>query len=158
MRAAGGRAQGGYGIADAHLSERDDVHVAFNNEQARELVGGLARLIKAIELGALVENRRLWGVEIFGFVVSQNAATETDSPAAGVANGEHNAVAEAVVAAIAAAPARLTGFAFDNHAAFEQVFFLLRGGGAGLEQVVPARRCVAKAEVAGDSATETAAF
>jgi len=111
----------------------------------------LARLVQAIEFLALVEYRGFRGVQVLGLVVAQYTAAEGDHPAAAVADGEHDAVAEAVVA-----PAVLG--VLDQQAGVDHDFLLQGIGAQLLEQVVPAGRGEAEAEVASDFTGQAAAL
>jgi hypothetical protein len=97
--AGGGGAQGGHGVADAELGQGHHVHVALHHQQAFQLAFRLARLEQAVQLLALVEHGAFRAVEVLGLVVAQHPAAEADHPAAAVADGEHDPVAEAVVGA-----------------------------------------------------------
>src|SRR5262249_1578753 len=76
---------------------RDHVDIAFDRDQLGALVGRLARDLAIVERGALVEERRLGRVEIFGRnVLLQRAAAERDDATGEIADRKHDAVAEAV--------------------------------------------------------------
>ncbi len=101
--------------------------------------------IQAVEFLAFVEYRGFRRVQVLGFVVAQYPAAEGDDTAAAVADREHHAVAEAVIA--------FAGFGvLDQQAGIDHGFLLQGVAAQVLEQVVPARRCEAEAEVAGDFA------
>ena len=148
---AGSGAQGGDGIAQTLLGQGNDVHVALDHHDLVEIAVVLARLVQAVELLALVEHRGFRRVQVFGLVVAQYAAAEGDDPAAAVADGEHDAVAEAVIA-----PAVFG--VLDQQAGVDHGFLLQGVGAQMLEQVVPAGRCEAQAEVAGDDAGQPASL
>ena len=146
---AGGRAQGRHGVAQTLLGQGDDVHIAFDHHDLVEIAVVLARLVQAVELLAFVEHRGFRRIEVLGLVVTQHAAAEGDHPATAVADGEHDAVAEAVVA-----PAVLG--VLDQQASVDHDFLLQGVGAQLLEQVVPAGRGEADAEVAGYFAGQAA--
>src|SRR5690606_23211088 len=98
MLFAGGRAECGDRIGDAVLGQCDHIHVAFHHQNVVQLTVLAAGLVQAIQLPALLEHRRFGGVQVLGLVVAQHPAAETDDPPAAVADGEDDAVAEAVVA------------------------------------------------------------
>ena len=76
----------------------DHVHVAFGDEDAVLVVGGLARAVHVEQHVALVEERGLRGVQIFGGLRGiERASPEGDDAAFQVLDREHDAVAEAVV-------------------------------------------------------------
>ena len=79
------------------LGQGDHVHVAFDHQNPFQVGGVFWRLVKAVEFPAFLENRGLRRVQVLGLVVTQHPATEGDHPAALVADGEHNAIAEAIV-------------------------------------------------------------
>ncbi len=103
------------GLGDPGAVEGDHVHIAFDDDQA---LGGAARragAVDVVERAALVEERRVRGVEIFGLAFAEDAAAERDDPAARVADRDHQPAAEAVVALLA-------GFLrLDQHAGFDQL-------------------------------------
>ena len=139
----GGRgAERGHRERDAVLGQGDDVHVALDHHQALELAYRGARLVEAVELTALVEQRALGGIHVLGRVVGQGAPAEADHAATPVADRKHHAIAEPVVAAPFAA--------LDQQAELEQA-----GGGLaaeGIAQTVPAGRRVAETEARRDRA------
>ena len=65
------------------------------------LAGVLARLEEAVELLAFAKDRRLGRVQVLRLAGVEHAAAEADDLAARVADREHDAVAEPVVAAAA---------------------------------------------------------
>ena len=65
--------------------------------------------VEPIESDALVEDRRLGGVEVLGLVVANGAAAEPDDPAISVADRKHEPVTEAVVVAAAVPSLKQTG-------------------------------------------------
>lgn len=111
----------------------------------------LACLVQAVEFLALVEHRGFRGVQVLGFVVAEHPATEGDDAPAAVADREHHPVAEAVVA--------LAAFGvLDQQAGIDHHLLLQGVGTQVLEQVVPAWRGEAQAEVAGDFPGQAAAL
>ena len=90
------------------------------------------------------------GVQVFGFVVSEHAATKgNDSPTL-VLYREHDPLTKAVVGA-----PLVVG---DQHARFFEQFLSGLIFTISLHQVVPARWCKADPKVAGNLAREAAAF
>ncbi len=68
-------------------------------------------------------------IEVFGLVVAEHAPTKGDRSAACIANGEHDAMSEAVVAlelACGALGIALPVFAFDYHASLKQIALAFR--------------------------------
>ena len=59
------RAERRDGLRHAELVQADHVHVAFDDDQARNLLMRLAHLPEAEQFAALVEQRRLRRIEIF---------------------------------------------------------------------------------------------
>ncbi|MNJ42724.1 hypothetical protein D3C77_376990 [compost metagenome] len=148
---AGGRAQGGHRIAQALLREGDDVHVAFDHDDLIEVAVELARLVKPVQLLALVEHRGFRGVQVLGLVVAQHPAAEGNDPATAVSDREHHPVTEAVVA--------LAGLGvLDQQAGIDHGLLLQGIAAQVLEQVVPAWRSKAQAEIAGDLTGQAAAL
>ncbi|MNZ64312.1 hypothetical protein D3C78_824800 [compost metagenome] len=148
---AGGGAEGGHGVAQALLGQGNHVHVALDDDDFVEVAVVLACLVQAVEFLALVEHRGFRGVQVLGFVVAEHPATEGDDAPAAVADREHHPVAEAVVA--------LAAFGvLDQQAGIDHHLLLQGVGTQVLEQVVPAWRGEAQAEVAGDFPGQAAAL
>ena len=147
MLGSGGGAQCGHAIADAELRQRHYVHIAFHHQDAAGFFHGGAGFVEAVEVFAFIEQRGVRRVEVFGFGVVQHAAAEADNLPAAVADGEHDAVAEAVVVA---------AVFFNHHAAVDQRFG--RVGGETLRQRPPAVGRIAQAVVGGDFVGEAAFF
>src|SRR5262249_19639704 len=57
------------------------------------------RLVEAVELAPLLEERRFRRVEVLGLAFAEDASTETDDVSTRVENRKHHAIAEAVIAA-----------------------------------------------------------
>ena len=73
-------------IARSHHG--DHVHIAFDRDHGRAAMGGLARRRAVVEHRALVEERRLRGVEVFGRrILVERAAAERHDPAGEIAIG-----------------------------------------------------------------------
>jgi hypothetical protein len=106
----------------------------------------LVTCTQAVEFPALLEQRRFGGIEVLWFPLADHPAAEADDIAAGIEDGEHDAVAEAVVA--------LARVAFDDQTAVDQRLVLVIAEDLG--QVLPAVRCVAQAEAGGDLAGQAA--
>ena len=98
-----------------------------------------------------MEYRGLRRVEIFGLVVAQHPTAEGDHPTTAVADGKHHAVAKAVVALAVLG-------VLDQQSGIDQRLLLKRVAAEVLHQVVPAGRCEAQAEVAGDDAGQPASL
>ncbi len=101
-------------FSETGLGERDHIHIALDHDDTPGLACGGCRLVEIVERSALVEERRLGGVQIFWFAAVQNAPTKGDHPAALVCNGDHDPAPEPVVAFAALV---LRG---DQHAGFDQ--------------------------------------
>ena len=151
MVGGAGGAQRRHRVAHAELRQRDHVHVAFGDQDEAALADRRARLEQAVELAALQEDRRLGRVQVFRLALVQHPPAEADDLALGVADREHDAVAEAVVAAL------LAGLVLqDDQAGLDQLGVVVFAEGAG--QAVPARRRIAQAEARGDLAGQAAAL
>ena len=102
LRLGQGRAHGRHGRNPRPLAG-DDVHVSFHHHQRRVGVGGrvggdLAGFGKAVEHPALVEERRVRPVQIFGPRLGiQRPAAEREQPPAPVGDGKDYPVAEPVI-------------------------------------------------------------
>ena len=101
-------------LGDAGAVEGDHVHIAFDDDQAPGGAAGGAGAVDVVERAALVEERRVGGIEIFGLAVAEDPAAEADHPSARVADREHQPAAETVVAVLAAF------FGLDEHAGFDR--------------------------------------
>ena len=94
-----GRAQSGHRVGDAHAVAADDVDLSFAQHAGAGLDHGLARAIQCIEHAALAKDGGLGRIEVFAaaLIAGQDAPAEGQHPVAGVADGKHEAVPEAVV-------------------------------------------------------------
>ena len=85
-------------VVDAGLGEGDHVHVALGDDDGAGLGGGGAGRADVVEGAALVEERRVGRVQVLRLLPrGDGAGAEGDAAAAGVADREDDAVAEAVV-------------------------------------------------------------
>ncbi len=76
---------------------RDHIDVAFNDDDRRTIVRGLARGGNIVERCAFMKERRLRRVQIFRLrIFLQRAAAEGNDPAAKIADRKHHAIAEAI--------------------------------------------------------------
>ncbi len=90
-------AERGDDLADPRRVERDHVHLALDHDQALRGAAGGAGEVEVEQGAALVEQRRVGGVEIFGLAGAEDAAAESDHPAALVLDRIGQPAAEAVV-------------------------------------------------------------
>ena len=97
----------------------DDVHVALDDQQARQFALGLLCFVQAVEFLALVKDRPFPASSGTSAPRRDDPAAETDDAAAAVADREHDPVAKAVV--MAAAIPR------DDQTGVEQLLALLGG-------------------------------
>ena len=133
------------------LGEGDDVHVTLDDDDFVEVAVVLACFIEAVELLAFMKDRGFRRVQVFRLVVAEYPATESDDAAAGIADREHHAIAEAVIA--------FAGFGvLDQQAGVDHGLLLQSVAAQMFEQVVPARRREAETEVPGDLAGQSAAL
>src|SRR5258708_26442013 len=93
-----GSTERGYRVADAELRKRDHVHVALDHHHAARRADRIARLHQPIDFAALLEERRLGRVQVFGLAVSDHAPAEADHGAARTEDREHHTLAEAILA------------------------------------------------------------
>ncbi len=115
-------------------------------------------LEQPVQLRALAEQRSLGRVQVLGLALPHHAPAEADHGPLGVADREHDAVAEAVVAARLAV--RIALLAFDQQAALDQRrrhVVITIAAEHGLK-ALPVIRRIAQAEVRGDLAGEAAAL
>ena len=87
-----------HGVLEARLRQRDDVHVALDDQRVAALADRRARLEQAVELAALAEHGRLGGVQVLRLAAIENAAAESDHRALHRPDRKHDPVAEAVIA------------------------------------------------------------
>ena len=85
-------------VFDAMLGKRHHIHVAFDDHGRARRTDRRSRLKKPVELVAFHEQRRLRGIEVLRFPSIEDTATKSDHPPTGIVNGEHDAIAKAVVA------------------------------------------------------------
>ena len=138
VHGGGGGAQRGHGVVAAVLVQHHHVHVALHHQHATTGADALTRLEEAVELMPLGKQRPLGRVEVLGFPLSQHPPAEADDLAARVADGKHDALAEAVVA--------LAVFTGNHQPGSHGVL----GGVVGQHafQIAPAGRRVAQPEMA----------
>ncbi|MCY1520501.1 hypothetical protein D9M68_552810 [compost metagenome] len=150
------RAERGDRVREAELRQRDHVHVALGDERVAAVAEGGAGFVQAVELAALAEDGRLGRVQVLGLFVAEHAPAEADALALDVADREHHAVAEAVVA-LGLLVAELAFLVVDDHQpALGEQRIVVVGEHAG--QRAPAGRRVADAELLGDLARHAAAL
>ena len=114
------RAEGRAGVADSVLGEGDDVHIAFDDQNHRNVAQRLAHLVGAVQLAALVKERRLRRIQVLRIVFAafaEDAPAKGDHTAARVADGEHQPMAETVVEPLPA----VVGGALDDQPGLEQM-------------------------------------
>ena len=142
------RAEGRDGVADPVLGQRDDIHVALDDDDLVEPAARPARLEEPVHLLALVEDVGLRRVQVLRLtlrILPEDPPAEADDAAAAIADREHDALPEPVVGA--------PGVALGEQPGVDQAFraeCVERG-----LQPVPARRRETDPEVAGDGAGET---
>ena len=138
-----------HGLGDTVLMQGDHVHIAFDNQQPRDLLVRLAHLPHAEQFAALVEQRRLGRVQIFRIVFRrQHASAESNGATASIEDRKHHPIAEAVVFSATLATGQHAGF-------FKQRIALRRGAECVL-QVVPAVGCVTQAKALLDVGIQAA--
>ena len=85
-------------VGEARLAHRDDVDIAFDDDDLAALVRGLAGAMVVEKQRALVEELGLRRIEVFRLGARlHRPAAEGDDPAGAVVDREHHPVAEAVV-------------------------------------------------------------
>ncbi len=142
----GGGPERGHRVVDAVLGERDDVHVALDDDDAAGIADRVTREEEAVELAALREQRRLRRVQVLGLALPDHPAAEADDLPAGVVDRKHDPVAKPVVT--------LAAVAGDDEADGFQHPVVVLGEHRG-ERLPPLGR-VADAEAGGDGAGEPA--
>ncbi|KGX49631.1 hypothetical protein Y025_5578 [Burkholderia pseudomallei TSV32] len=139
-------------VRKAELRERDDVHVPLDDERVLVLANREPRLEQAVQLAALVEQRRLRRIQVFGLAAVQHPAAEADDLPLHVADREHDPLAEPVVAA---RDAVRVGLLADDHEARVDERIVAVVVERRLE-VLPAVRRVAEPEAQRDLARQAA--
>lgn len=95
------RTECGDGLLEPGLRKLDHVHVALADDGAALAVDRLPAFEIAVELAALVVDRRFGTVEVLGLLVAvHRAGAETDHKPLGVADREHDAPSERIVAPV----------------------------------------------------------
>ena len=90
-----GGAQRGHRAVKPRLMQGDGVHIPLGEDDLSRL--GLFGDVQGKHVAAFVVHRGVRGVEVFGGGVIHHPAAEANDVAAGVDDGEHHPVAEAVV-------------------------------------------------------------
>ena len=152
-------------VSDPRLGERDHVHITFDDDHPVRLARRGARLVEVEERAALVEERCVGRVQIFGLAVAQDAPAERDHAPARVADRDHQPAAEPVVGFLVVDGDQHAGF--DQHRGREFLERLFQraaafgreaeaeGGArrvrnAALRQIIARGRAVAAAELLGE--------
>ena len=86
-------------VREPELGERDDVHVAFDDQHVLALANREPRLEQAVQLTALAEQRGFRRVQVLRLAAAEHAPAEADHLALHIADREHDPLAEPVVAA-----------------------------------------------------------
>ena len=91
------RAQRGDRPRHPVLEQSDDIHVALDQEQARELAVGALVLIQAIKHAPLLKDLALRRVQVLGLhTIGQCAGAETQHPPTRIADGKDHALPQVV--------------------------------------------------------------
>src|SRR5699024_7729572 len=75
----------------------DGVHIAFDDDDLTGIANRIFRQVDSINECALVEDERLWGIQVFWLGITKGATAKTDDIAVAIADWEHQPVAEPVV-------------------------------------------------------------
>ena len=132
-----------------------DIHVALDDHETLQRRARLAHLVETVELAALVEQRRLRRVQVFRLALVDDAAAAGDHAAAGIADREHQPVAEAVVMALAALA--LCAVALDDQTRLGERAAARLVDAEAAQHVVPGIRGVADQEALERRGLEAAA-
>jgi hypothetical protein len=103
--------------------------------------------VQAIELPALVEDGCLGGIQVFGFAIAQDPTAKADDPPPAVADGEDDAVAEAVIN---------LAILIDDQTGLEQVFAVRFGATQAAEEEIPVWWGITQSEGQGDLTAQAA--
>ena len=82
---------------DAMPRQRDNVHIALNDDKPVDVSECLTGLPEAVELTALVEQHGFRRIQVLRFAVAHGAAAKADTTPTGIPNWEHHPVAKAIV-------------------------------------------------------------
>src|SRR5690606_30503236 len=111
------------------------------------LANRLARLVEPVELPALVKQRGLRGVQVLGLALVEHASAEADNTPPIVVDRKHDAVAEAVVAAV--------GLPAHGEPGLDQRLARPGADAQGARQVVPAVGRITETEGGGHLAADS---
>lgn len=155
MVCGAGGSEAGYGVGKAVLCQCNYVHVAFGDKAVTGFLYAGARLVQAVEFLSFVENGGFRRVEVFGFALAEYAPAQRDAFASDVANGEDNAFAKTVVAAVFAGGGFGGGFVNDQSRLLQQSVIVVE---KGCGKVLPALWRVAQAVLTGNVGVDVAVF
>ena len=148
--------QRGNGVGKAHLGQCNHVHVPLGDQRIAMLAQGGAGFKQTVELAALAEHRRLRRIEVFGFVIANDATAEADALTLDIANRKHDPVSKAVVALDFALGAVFPSLAADDQPAFNQQWVVVVRKHAG--QATPPFRGITQAKGFCDRTGQSAAL
>ncbi len=149
---AGGRgSQRRHRIIDVVLAERHHIHIALHHQDPTRILVRLLDFVETEQLPSLVEDGRFGRVKILGRAIPQHPATEADDPAALVADREHDAIAEAVIAARAAVTR-------DQHAARDEQLLVFPAGSKAATHLIPVSGGIPDVEALDHLASQASAF
>ena len=129
----------------------DDVHVAFDDDRLALRADGLAGAVERVEHAALVEDRRLRGVDVLGVGAVHRAAREPGDASVHVAQREHEPSAEHIPRGCAVVAAQ------DEPGAEQQVVVEAERAEAA-QEFAAGGGCVADAEAGGGVLADVASF
>ena len=153
MVVGAGRAQRGHGVGQAVLGQRHHVHVTLGDQGVTLFAQRATGFKQAVQLAAFAEHGGFGRVQVFGFFVTQHPAAKPDAFPFDVADREHDAVAEAVVALFFTRAVVGVG---DDQATLGQQRVVVVGEDAG--QAAPAFGRIAQAKLFGDGPRQTPAL
>src|SRR5439155_18772742 len=88
---------GGDDVGETRLVAGDGVEVALDDHRRALLSDRRARLVEAVQRGALVEQRGLGGIDVLALLIrAHGPAAEGDRPATPIADRDHQSVTEPV--------------------------------------------------------------
>ena len=101
MISRSGRTQGRTGFRHPRLGKAHHIHVALHQQDPLRIPQGLATLPKTVELAPLVEHGGFWGIQILRLTVAKHPPAKTNGAPPPIANGEGDAISEAIIASTA---------------------------------------------------------
>ena len=149
MISGGCRTEGRAGFRHPRLGKAHHIHIALHQEDPLRISQGLATLPEAVELPPLMKHGSFRGIQILRLTVAKHPSPKANGAPPPIANGEGDAVSEAIVAS--------TAFPTGQEPGFNELLLEGLPTPKGLQEIFVTRRRVANTKVlrrgTGESAT-----